>query len=567
MTREAQKTPFYQVEVGDSTGKKLIALPYQIHRLIDKIEIKELLIEGGCIGGQFNITFNEGSREPYSTSKPVNTSVSYPINTSGAGGLTNRPGMLSDLRYIKDGGEVTFSAISPTETGIILDDLPSAAELGSAVASSILETASGKSPKLVVIDDKTTSKKALKYLFQQNNQIKITWGYVEDLQNRRSVRGYISAIDFDYPENDNPKVVVTCVETGMRFDQVSGIFGTSFFDKSTVGATLEGDPVVNFEDLSVKEIIETFSEDAGMADPIVSDEFDAIKLDKYGVQRIPAGMSPQQFFAELAKKYDAYYKVAIDPSTGADTIIFLSKREFNSKLVMDNKQILSYKTPGSFVKSVKLRAEFNALPGNAQVGVTAAGEVTGVASKSNVQVGIVDAQADVQDIDPAGNNAIQAAKGSAKALNTKFTVGSVQYNPEVNDVAAVTRQVSSKANCQLSNIIMVSLVTIGFCKFRPGAWYVGGVGQRYSGVYYFREISHTIDANGGYVCRLEGSNQSDYGGTGKSADGFSKTQAGNEQVSTGLFKVESPQALLNSSVSNATGGTASDKYNKMQESN
>lgn len=563
MTREAQKTPFFKVEIGDSSGQKLIPLPYQLHRLIDKIEIKELFIEGGCTGGQFTITFNEGSREPYPKNSDGDTSASYPLNDSGSGHLTNKTGMLADMNYVQEGGSSGLTALIPSVTGII-NDVSGAISSIADVGDALLEIATGNSPKLITIDKKVTSKKPVKYLFQQRNQIKITWGYVEDLENRRSVRGLIAGIDFDYPENDHPKVTVTSVETSMVFDQVSSIFGKNFSNKKPKGVTNTGKIVIAYEDIDLKTIIEDFSSDAGIADPIVSDEFSEIKLDSNAIRIIPAGMSPQQFFSEMAKKYDAYFKVFVDPASGQDTIVFLSKREFCSKLVLDNKTYLTYKSPGSLVKSVKLKAEYNAMTGNAQGGVGDDGKATTVASNSPVSVAIVDAQADLADANPTGNNPVQAAKGSINALKSPFAVGNHAYTPEINDVDTVSRQVSAKANCQLSNIIMVSLSTIGFAKFRPGPWYVGGLGQRYSGTYYFREVAHTIDAAGGYVCRLEGSNQSDYGGTGKSSDGVAKTQAPNDQASVGLF--EAPQALLNSAISNATGGTASDKYNKSQES-
>lgn len=560
MSREAQKTLFYQIEIGDSTGQKLVPLPYQIHRLIDKIEIKELLIEGGCTGGQFTITFNEGSREPFGTNSNDDTSEAYPLNNSGSGHLTNKVGMLADLNYVSEAGTSGLTALLPSPNGIINDVTSAIAD-----TTEISEISSSNSPKLITLDDKVTSKKPIKYLFQQRNQIKITWGYVEDKENRRSVRGLIAGVDFDYPENDNPKVTITSVETSMIFDQVSSIFGKNFSTKKVKGVTNTGKVTFAYEDIDLKTIIENFSSDAGIANPMVSAEYSEIKLDKHAIRIIPAGMSPQQFFSELAKKYDAYFKVFIDPATGKDTIAFLSKREFCSKLIMDNKALLTYKSPGSLVKSVKVKAEYNAMTGSANGGVDDAGKATTVGSNSSIAVAITDAPADLADANPTGNNAVQAAKGSLKALNTKFAIGTHQYNPEINDISAVSRQTYAKANCQLSNIIMISLSTTGFAKFRPGPWFVGGVGQRYSGTYYFREVMHIIEPGTGYTCRLEGSNQSDYGGVGKSSDGVAKTQTGNPQLSVGLAIPESPAALLNAATSTATSGTASDQYNKSQE--
>jgi hypothetical protein len=411
--------------------------------------------------------------------------------------------------------------------------------------------------------DKVPDNKGITFLFQQQNQIRITWGYIEDKKSNRSVRGYISAVEFDYPENDMPKVIVTCLEGGLHFDRVSGIFGASFFNKKPSGVTAYGKPIINFQNLTVEEIIIRFSKDAQLATPIVSEEFKDIKLDKHSIQILPSGMSPHQFFAELAKKYDAYYKVMLNPSTGKDTIIFLSKSEFNSKLVMDDQVILSYKTPGTLVKSVKLRGEFTAMPGSAKVGVDDSGQAIGVGTKDPVSVGFVDARADLIDTDPTGNNPIASAKGAKKALGQRALVGTVDNSPEMNDVKQVERQAAAKAQCQIGNIVTIDLTTIGYSKLRPGAWYVGGLGKRYSGAYYFREVTHTIDANGGYTCTMSGSNSSDFGGIGKSTDGYTKTQAPKQDVTVGLADTFIPKKIP--SASNSTKETAVETYHKIQE--
>lgn len=558
MTHDARKTPFFQISVADSKGSKFVPIPYQVHRLIEKIEIKEMFGTGWCVPGQFTIYLLEGSREPYPMNKQVNTSVSYPLDSKGSGTLTNNVGMLADLRYTDNGGGESITSLAKTATGMILDNLQDAADLGNEVAGALLEdnpleAASKDSPKLITTDKKTPPVKPVKYIFQQRNQIKIVWGYVEDLQNRRSVIGYINGIDLEYPENDHPKVKIVAADPSMHFDQVSGIFGASFFNSSTNGVTVFGDPIVSFENMTIKEVIEKFSDDAGMAEPIVSDEFDDIELDKYAFNVVPAGMSPNQFFGELSKKYDAYYKVQVDPSTGEDTIVFLSKREYNAKLISNDKTLLTYKNPGSIIKSVQLKAEYTNLNGHAKGFVTEKGELTAVAGKTPVQVGIVEAGSQYTDSDPTGNNPVTSAKGTSSAFNSPFSVGTHEYTPEGNSVKTVTRQTDAKNNCHLEDTVTINLTTIGYPKLRPGPWYIGGLGQRYSAVYYFKEVTHTIEAAGGYVCTLMGGNNSDLSGTGKSADGVAQTQKIQEQADVGMFNVKNP------------GGSATDKFNSNQE--
>lgn len=556
MSYEPFKTPFVNIYVADSKGKKFVLLPYQIRRLVDKVEIKELFGTGWCKPGQITISFLEGSREPYPTNKQINTSVSYPVDSKGSGGLTNNTGMLSDLRYTNNGGEESITSLAKTATGLILDNLPDAADLGNAVASALLEEASGESPKLITMNGTPPSNKPIKYIFQQRNQIKIVWGYLEDPDNRRSVIGYINGIDMEFPENDMPKLKVVCSDTALQFDQVSGVFGSSYFNKKTSGVTSFGDTVSDFDNLTVKEMIEKFSKDAGMADPIVSDEFDDIALDKYAFNIIPAGMSPNQFFGELSKKYDAYYRVQIDPATGEDTIVFLSKREYQAKLISNNKALLTYRNPQSLIKSVTLKAEYTNLNGHAKGGVGENGKMTTIATKTPVTVGIVDTAAQYTDSDPTGSNPVTAAKGSVAALNTPYTVGTHEYTPEMNDPNTVQRQVDSKAHCQIEDTVMVNLTTLGFPKFRPGPWWVGGLGERYTGTYKINEVTHSIDASG-YICTMQGSNYSDYGSTGKNADGIAQTQKITGKADVGLYN----PGNFNSSSS----GSASDTYNKNQE--
>lgn len=566
MTNELRKTAFYQISISDSSGQNFIPIPYPVHRLIEKVEIKELFGTGWCTPGQFTVYFLEGSREPYPTNKEVDTSTSYPLVAPGSGLLTNNVGMLADLRYTNNGGE-GITAITPDSNGIIANSSAGASGTfqGTFVGGSVnvnqpssvinLEESSKNAAKLISIDSDTPKNKPIKYLFQQRNRMKITWGYVEDLESHRSVIGSIAGIDLEFPENDHPKVKVISVETALHFDQVSGIFGASFFNSSVQGSTVFGEPIQTFENLTVKDIIESFSSKANMGKPIVSAIFSNIRLDKYAFNIIPAGMSPNQFFGELSKKYNAYYKVAIDPKTNQDTIVFLDKKEYNSKLLSNDVVLLTYKNPGSIIKSVSIKAEYTALSGSAKGYVDETGEIAAIATKSSIPIGMIEAGADLADSDPTGNNPVTAAKGTIAAFNTPYTVGTVEYSPEGNDPETVKRQVSGKAYCANENTIMINLNTIGYTKLRPGAWYISGLGKRFSATYYFKEVSHTIDAAGGYVCTMSGSTNSDLGGTGKSADGETQTQKPQPQVTT---------PLTNPGSFDSAASTASDEFSISQ---
>jgi hypothetical protein len=535
MSYQQYKTPFFKIEIGSSTAKKkedFTEIPYQVARLVEKVDIKEFFNQG-CTAGQFSITFNEGSREPFPVDSAVDTSSAYPLNSNGSGALTNRPGMLADLQMNTQGGNINLTSIFPSESGVILDDLPASTDELITLADE-LGLASANSPELIIEDKKKAENKAVKFLFQQRNKVKVTWGYVEDLQSRRTIIGAIGMVQFDYPDGDNPKVIVTCPDLGAFFDQISGIFGASFYNKIPAGVTPFGDLTYNIQDASLTDFIKQFSDSANMGEPIVSEAFDNILLDKHAIKNIPAGMSANQYFQELAKKYNAFYKATFSPTTGEERIVFLDKAEYNKSLFLEGENLMKYKTPGSIIKSVSLKAEFNVSNGNAQTGVTDAGKAVGVATNSSVQVGIVGSEAQLLDTDPTAGNPIGAAKGAANALKTAIPIGTSNYHPGANNKETMKLQAASRADCQAGNAVMVNLTTLGHAKLRPGPIKIGGLGQRFSGTYYFWEVHHNIEVGTGYTCTLAGSSNSDYGGNGKAPESQKKTDE-EEKVTVGVF--------------------------------
>lgn len=550
MTHELRKTPFYKVSISDSSGTSFVDLPYFVHRLVEKIEIKEMLGTGWCIPAQFSIYFIEGSREPYPTNQQINTSVGYPIDNDGSGSLTNNTGMLADLRYIKTSGGNSITSIPPSATGLIVDNLSAAAEAGSSIAAN-LEQASSKSPKFISMDSSVTKKHPVQYLFENRNRVRIEWGYIEDLSNRRGVQGHVAGIELEFPENDQPKLKVNIVEPSLHLDQVAGIFGTSFFNKTVEGSTAFGAPIETYKNISVKKLIEEFCSKAKMAPPMVSDIYDTIQLDKYAHHIIPMGMSPNQFFGELSKKYDAYYKVFVDSATNQDTIAFLNKQEYNAKSLNDDIALLTYRSPGSIIKSIQLKAEYVKLPGHAKSGVTEDGKLTAVASKTAIGLSTVSKGANLVDSDPTGNNPVGAAKGSIAALNTPFTVGTGEYSSEMNDINTVKHQVASKNHCQTNGNIALNLTSIGYSKLRPGPWRISGLGERFSMVYYFYEVTHVIDSSG-YTCSAIANSDSTLETSGLPPKQANETQEA-KQASVGLTTV-------------SEGTSASDKFSKSQES-
>ena len=82
-----------------------------------------------------------------------------------------------------------------------------------------------------------------------------------------------------------------------------------------------------------------------------------------------------------------------------------------------------------------------------------------------------------------------------------------------------------------SRLILIDITSVGYPKFIPGTYNVGGLGLRYSGKYRILNVEHVIDSSG-YVTRMTGSTASlPQGGTaipeaapGKETEGFVGSQ-------------------------------------------
>jgi len=543
MSYEQFKTPFYEIEIGGAdAGAKLVKLPYQISRLIEKIEIKEILVSGSCSQCQFNLTFIEGSREPFSKEEAPDTTGMYPMNQQGV--LSNRTGLLPDLRFIEESGASGITDLTVAEFTGIINDVASA-EISAATnvlaSTPSAEFASLSSNKVIILNDSVLPKQPLKFLFQQNNQVRVTWGYLENRDAARSIRGNIKGIHLEYPEKDHPRLTIMCADAGMTLDQVSGIFGTSFLISTSIPDALSGKLITNISNISIGKLIEDFCKKANIAKPIISKKYFDVTPDKHAVYIIPAGMSPEQFFADMASKYNALYRCYINPKDGKYTIAFISKDEYYKQHIITDHNLFKYKTPGSIIKSISLKAEFLGLAGAAKYGTTDAGENIAQTTKLSKTVGMVGSNANIADFDPVSGNPVPVAQGSKNALNTKMTVGTSGYNPAINNLDTSALETFSKAHCQ-SKVITVSMKTLGHPQLHPGALYITGVGNRFSGTYYFFEVHHTIDKSG-YVCSAEGTSQSDYG-LGKSTDGFSKTQEPSKETTVPMGPIQNPTALL-----------------------
>ena len=474
------KTPFYEIEVGDSTGQKLVKLPHHILRLVEKVEIMETFQ-----AGQFStitIDFIEGSREPASPDASLGTAGLYQIPNSGnqpdleiGGSITNRSGAITDLRFSGTGG-ITFLTEKERKEG----------KIDRSVQKNIIGQDVTRAHK------KEESRPT--FLFQERNQIRVTWGYLEDPDTVRSVRGYIMVVTTQFPENGATRTTITCQDTRAALDQIAATKGVPFGRRKT---TAKGNSIVIFEDLKTDQLLREIANKAGMP-AIISNNLPAETVDADKQKLWIAGESFHQFMTRLAEIHNCYYTIIPDPKEGKDTLVFIKKTDFESRLVIPDVELTTYKGPGSILKSVDIKADFGGITGNAQKGVNKDGKTPSTNSQTSATV----TQFENEELMPGSpigaGNQVPAVKNVAEKIANNEITGTVDVNPtssrsrldEMSDIKA--------ANSQRN--ITLEFVSLGYTKYHPGVIDFRNLGVRYSGKYRLLSVTHTLDSNG-YVCR------------------------------------------------------------------
>lgn len=480
------KTPFFEVSVGDSTGKIMVNLPHHILRLCEKVELFETFETGENSIGQFStitLSFIEGSREPASQDPTLGTKGLYQIEREKgrvdmdiAGSLTNRTGIITDLRFSGSHG-ITF--IDPNEI--------KQKKITTTVQKNVIGNDTTRAHK--------NDNKAPTFLFQERNQIKVKWGYKEDPQTVRTMRGYIITIRTEFPESGQVRTTVTCCSTRAALDQIAAKKGVTFGKRVKVGQGYV------FEDLETDVVLQKICDDAGIP-AIISTNLPAPKLDRDHQKAWIAGESFDQFAMRLAKRHNCYYEVIPDPRTGVDTLIFVQKADFEAKPIIADPNLFDYKAPGSILKSVNITADFGLIGANTQTGVDENGNITTQETKE-ATIDLFYPQNDSQklekhiDFDPTNNNPIAAAKGISDKVSNGHT-GMVENNPDQNNKNKEDRSEVNAA--QAARAIALDFLTLGFTRITPGVITIKGIGRRYSGKYRVLTVTHTLDSSG-YNCR------------------------------------------------------------------
>ena len=489
------KTPFYEIEIGDSSGKKLVKLPHHILRLVEKVEIVETFAAGQF--STINLSIVEGSREPASPDRNLGTDGLYKIPTIGqnpdmdiAGSITNRVGSVIDLRFSGNGG-ITFLTEEEKKTGTI-DRSPQ-------------ENINGK---IVTRSHKKEQSRPV-FLFQERNQIKVTWGYVEDPSSLRSIRGYIIMCATSYPESGMIVTTITCQDTRSALDQIAPSKGIPFGRRKS---TSKGNSIVIFEDLKTDEMLKEIADKAGMA-AIISKDLIGDTVDSDKQKMWIAGESFHQFMIRLADKHNAYYSVYPDPKTGQDVLVFIKKIDLESRLVIKDTDLTTYKAPGSILKSVDIKCDYGGVVGNLQKGVDNAGVMQGRGHDIAQVVQFKNDQGKVEQVVPNSpvdnGNPVPAALGLHNNVANGETTGTVNINPS-NSVSRLDGVAQSSASDSSRNVL-VEFTSLGYTKFSPGVIDIRNIGVRYSGKYRLQTVTHTIDSSG-YITKGTAMSQSLPGG-------------------------------------------------------
>lgn len=566
------KTPYYKIEIAKSSGE-FQELPMQLLKLISKIEIMETIDR--CAHNQIKISFIEGSREPYSKTQGTSADIYE------GGDFSNHTGFIVDLKTIDNGtvggslpgfslastvGDLIGTASQALQAGQDLTEVVSD-PIGAAAGALGIGGSFNSEGEDIVDKESVPNDKQADFLFFPRNRIRVTWGYAEDSEYRRTFVGSITMLQTNFPENGHPITDIIAHGGTSELDQLTTKKGKIF--KATGSAeqflgsiAKQLDVAGEDEDISIAALLETIKTTSGF-EVIKSSSFDAETLDPGKAKNWAAGQSLHQFLGELARRHNAIYTVVNDFSTAKPAIIFIRREEFNSTTIIP-KNLMNYRQPGSILKSVNIRADFSRIVGKVNVGVSEEKSkvIRGRSPQGYEKIIMFEGQKAL-DIDPTtGTSASDAGKGINK-LADGGTSGNVEYSPE-NSVANLKETAANEAACNYSHVVSLEFVTLGFPNVKPGSAPFQGLGSRYSGFYSIKQVSHIIDSNG-YVCRGIAT------GAGSGADGVEVPVKGEELTggseAVKLFNAKtntkSPQGGTSSSISFDSASNLLDSANSL----
>jgi hypothetical protein len=488
------KTPFYDIEIRDPTGTRKVKLPHHILRLVTKIKLVEAL--DSSQPNTISIEIIEGSREPASPDPGKGTSGLYMLDNSIGGSITNRTGAITDLRFSGNSG-ITFFNDEERRLGRI-DDRPQKNTRGQ-----------------IITRTHPNEVKTPIFLFQERNILRITFGYLEDKKTHRTVNGRIVMFATDYPDIGPIKSIITATSTETFLDQVAPSKG---FPLSRI---IKFGEINSQEDISTSQLLNEICDRLGIAekDRIISSTFTAPKEEKDKSKLIAAGQSFKNFLDQLALKNNAYWKM-VPKKNGKEKFFFMTKKDFEAETILNDPILFTYKSPGSIIKSVNIKADFGGFGADTKVGLTETGQCKANTESTDIPSVLYKSAKDgkqeqLLDLDPTkdinvcrelvtffdGTFSISERAGTNSSSSTGISWTSHAESLPTQSDEKHDQDIAKADAEDKKRVISLEMVTIGYTQIIPGVLEIKGLGSRYSGKYRIMSVDHTID-NSGYFTRV-----------------------------------------------------------------
>ena len=500
------KTPFYEITISDPNGKRKIKLPHHILRLISRVDIQRTISGFDII----NLEIIEGSREPASQDPSAGTSGLYNLDSNIGGSITNRTGAVTNLRFSGNNGITFFNEFERNQGAIDR-------RVQKNIDGNKTTRAHPEEPKTPI------------FLFQERNLITIRWGYREDPSLVSTASGRIVMFTTDYPDTGPIKSKIVASSTEIFLDQITATKGKTFGEVVTTGA---GNKILGVKDKATDVMLKEICDASGI-DCIISPNLPAATLEKDRAKVLMAGQSFKQFLDALALESNCYYKM-IPNEDGKETLIFIKKSDYEKEVAFKNTELFTYKSPGSIIKSISIKADFSGFERTSQVGSDENGdskEVTtevGLFSVHNTELGGKREQIysqDPRDISPI-KSLLEVINPKAKNFTSvdqqNFTsvygAASDNYSSKVeitpnesndsdySDAAAADNEMEKR-------ILTLDMTLIGFPILPPGVIEIKGLGARYNGKYRIQTLQHIIDDAGYFTKVVATSFATAFGGT------------------------------------------------------
>lgn len=477
--RDESKNFYCDIKISTPDGKRSARLTDTLMKQWVKADIVEAIAsedQGGA--SSLTIAFIEADFLPDSLNKTPAEGV------DGRGYITNRTGALIDLRF---DGEKGFTYVTQAE----------------------LESGITRSSRT-----QSSDKESVKFMFEANNIVEITWGNLEPKTSRtRQFR--IGTINYATGGSGNT-LTLQCFDIQKDMARLQVSEGIAWVDK-------QGKP------LSLKQILNTIALIFGARLDFDDKRIDPQTMTAYqpptgyvldrntfgGDTAVNTNNNPiyltrnqpiDAWLKELARTYNSTYEIYDDPILGTPVIRFTAYTLRYKKVI----KTLTYRDPNGTM----LDFQFNSIAG--EVSKSASGSAIDEDGKSesnyqSVKLVEVENKADPNKLalnDPANNEFYDPIplvySTRARELIQRDLYGTSITLPDTTESQIVSATNSKTLDSSFMGFITVKMV--GHPDFKPDVYKIDGVGVRASTDYRFFQVQHSLSA-GGYVCSMQGKTQ------------------------------------------------------------